>query len=77
LEFSHVGVIIGDDLRYENGQVITDFTKRAKTDKSLNGLIGKVKKGDRLAAQAVDTIIRNTYRTLMSRGMKAQIPEVL
>lgn len=70
LEFSHVGVIIGDDLRYENGQVITDFTKRAKTDKSLNGLIGKVKKGDRLAAQAVDTIIRNTYRTLMSRGMK-------
>jgi DUF2075 family protein/broad-specificity NMP kinase len=70
LEFSYVGVIIGDDLRYENGQVITDFTKRAKTDKSLNGLIGKVKKGDRQAEKDVDIIIRNTYRTLMSRGMK-------
>lgn len=70
LEFSYVGVIIGNDLRYEEDRVITDFTKRAKTDKSLNGLIGKVKKGDRQAEKDVDIIIRNTYRTLMSRGMK-------
>jgi uncharacterized protein len=32
LEFDYVGVIIGDDLRYGNGEVITDYTKRAKTD---------------------------------------------
>lgn len=70
LEFSYVGVIIGDDLRFEKGQVITDFTKRAKSDKSLHGLIGKVRKGDTKAAKDVDIIIRNTYRTLMSRGMK-------
>jgi len=70
LEFSYVGVIIGDDVRFEHRQVITDYTKRAKTDKSLNGLIGKVKKGDHHAAKDVDIIIRNTYRTLMSRGMK-------
>ena len=25
LEFSYVGVIIGDDLRFKNGEVITDF----------------------------------------------------
>jgi DUF2075 family protein len=65
-----VGVIIGDDLRFENGQVLTDFTKRAKTDKSLHGLIGKAKKGDQEASKSIDIIIRNTYRTLMTRGMK-------
>jgi DUF2075 family protein len=65
-----VGVIIGDDLRFENGQVLTDFTKRAKTDKSLHGLIGKAKKGDQEATTSIDIIIRNTYRTLMTRGMK-------
>lgn len=70
LEFSYVGVIIGDDLRFENGKVITDFSRRAKSDKSLHGLIGKVKKDDKQAAKDVDIIIRNTYRTLMSRGMK-------
>ena len=32
LEFDYVGVIIGDDMRYENGMVVTDFTKRARTD---------------------------------------------
>lgn len=34
LGFDYVGVIIGKDLRYENGKIVTDFTKRAKTDKS-------------------------------------------
>lgn len=38
LEFNYVGVIIGDDLRYENGHIVTDYTKRAKTDTSLNGI---------------------------------------
>lgn len=34
LEFDYAGVIIGDDMRYENGHIVTDFTKRAKTDQS-------------------------------------------
>lgn len=38
LEFDYVGVIIGNDLRYKDGQVITDFTKRARTDQSLKGI---------------------------------------
>ena len=70
LEFSYVGVIIGADLRYQDGKVITDFTKRAKSDKSLTGLIGPARKGDSKALCEIDTIIRNTYRTLMTRGMK-------
>ncbi len=64
LEFDYVGVIIGKDMRYQNGQVITDFTKRAKTDHSLKGI--KTTKNYALA----DRIIRNTYKTLLSRGQK-------
>lgn len=30
LEFDYVGVIIGEDLRYEDGHIITDFTKKQK-----------------------------------------------
>ena len=70
LEFSYCGVIIGPDLRYENGRVITDYTKRAKTDKSLNGLKTLCKRSDQLALEKVDAIIRNTYKTLLSRAMK-------
>ena len=71
LEFDYVGVIIGDDLRYENGHIITDYTKRAKTDTSLNG-IKKIAKdqGKEVADKIADNIIKNTYRTLMTRGMK-------
>ena len=70
LEFDYVGVIIGDDLRYENGKVITDFTKRAKTDQSLKGIKTLYKENPRKAQAVADEIIKNTYRTLMTRGMK-------
>ena len=71
LEFDYVGVIIGDDLRYENNHIVTDYTKRAKTDTSLNG-IKKIAKeqGQQVANKIADNIIKNTYRTLMTRGMK-------
>lgn len=70
LEFTYVGVIIGNDLRYENGKVITDYTERAKTDKSLDGLKTACKKNDQSALKKADEIIRDTYKTLLSRGMK-------
>lgn len=70
LEFDYVGVIIGMDMIYRDGKVITDYTKRAKTDKSLNGLLGKCKKRENEALALADKIIRNTYRTLMTRGQK-------
>jgi DUF2075 family protein len=64
LEFQYVGVIIGKDLRYENGEIVTDYKARAKTDKSLNGL-GKLSN-----KSIADTIIRNTYKVLLDRGLK-------
>ena len=70
LEFEYVGVIIGDDLRFENGKVITDFTKRAKTDTSLKGIKSLYIKDPQRASSISDEIIKNTYRTLMTRGMK-------
>ena len=70
LEFDYVGVIIGDDLRYENGHIVTDFTKRASTDQSIKGLKGMYKKDTATALERADEIIKNTYRTLMTRGMK-------
>ncbi len=70
LEFSYVGVIIGEDLIFRKGQILTDYTKRAKSDKSLDGLKGPAKQGDIPALKKIDRIIRNTYRTLMSRGMR-------
>lgn len=70
LEFDYVGVIIGDDLRYENGKVVTDFTKRAKTDQSLRGIKKLYKENPKEAETIADELIKNTYRTLMTRGMK-------
>ena len=69
LEFDYVGVIIGNDLRYEEG-IITDFTKRAITDKSLFGIKGMFKKDPEKAKKVADEIIKNIYRTLMTRGQK-------
>ena len=65
-----MGVIIGNDMRYEKGKVITDFTKRAKTDQSLKGIKSMYREDSTKALAVADEIIKNTYRTLMTRGMK-------
>lgn len=70
LEFEYVGVIIGDDLRFEDGHLVTDFTKRARTDQSIKGLKKMEKEDPERAHELADEIIKNTYRTLMTRGMK-------
>lgn len=70
LEFEYAGVIIGDDLQYRDGHVITDYTKRAKTDQSLKGIKKLAKENPEKAQKEADLIIRNTYRTLMTRGQK-------
>lgn len=64
LEFDYVGVIIGKDLYYQDGIVRTDSTKRANTDRSLWGI--KSNENYDLAKN----IIKNTYKTLLSRGQK-------
>lgn len=70
LELDYVGVIIGPDLVVRNGVVITDPTKRASTDQSLKGLNKLITENKDEALKKADMIIKNTYRTLMTRGMK-------
>lgn len=69
LELDYVGVIIGDDLRMGPDGPMSDVTRRARTDHSVRGLT-KVFPDPKDAQRAADEIIRNTYRTLMTRGMK-------
>lgn len=63
LEFDYVGVIIGNDLRVENGKIVTDKTKRAKGDASIYG-------ANKFPSTHIDKIIKNTYKTLLTRGQK-------
>ncbi len=70
LEFDYAGVIIGDDMIYRDGHIVTDYTKRAKTDQSVKGIKKMAKEDPAKAAETADMIIKNTYRTLMTRGMK-------
>ena len=70
LELDYVGVIVGPDLSYKNNRVVTDAFKRSPNDQSLKGFKAMVSKNPKQARQIADAIIKNTYRTLMTRGMK-------
>lgn len=70
LEVDYIGVIIGPDLIVRDGKVITDPNARDRHDKSIRGHKALAKKDSQKALKATDLIIKNTYRTLMTRGMK-------
>jgi DUF2075 family protein len=70
LELDYVGVIIGADLTYRDGQLITNASKRASSDQSVKGLKKLASANGAKAKQLADLIVKNTYRTLMTRGMK-------
>lgn len=70
LELDYIGVIIGKDLLYRNGKLQTFPDNRARTDQSLKGYKKLLKTDPDLARKRSDAIIRNTYRTLMTRGQK-------
>lgn len=70
LELDYIGVIIGPDMRYENGQIVTDVTKRSINDQSVKGFKSLIAQNRHKAFQEADEIIKNTYRTLLTRGMK-------
>lgn len=70
LEVDYIGVIVGPDLVVRDNRVITQPNKRASTDRSIHGWKGLVKKDPVNANARLDAIIKNTYRTLMTRGQK-------
>lgn len=70
LEVDFVGVIVGGDLTVRGGKIITTPSARSKMDKSLHGYIKDRVENPKAADKKADSIIKNTYRTLMTRGMK-------
>jgi len=70
LEVDYIGVIIGPDFVIRDGQVVTNAAKRAKTDSSIKGYKTLLKTKPEEAKKKADVIIKNTYRTLMTRGGK-------
>jgi len=70
LELDYVGVIIGPDLIVRDGEIQTDGRKRSSMDRSVRGIRKLYKEDPETAKREADEIIKNTYRTLMTRGMK-------
>jgi DUF2075 family protein len=70
LEVDYVGVIIGPDLVMKDGHLQTNPEARDRFDKSINGYKKELEIDPRNAREKIDRIIKNTYRTLMTRGMK-------
>ena len=70
LEVDYIGVIVGPDLIAEHDVIVTRPLARSKHDKSLSGYKKLLKANPEEANRKADLIIKNTYRTLMTRGMK-------
>lgn len=70
LEVDYVGVIIGEDLIVRDGIVLVNPNKRDGNDSTVFGHKKLMKENPLYAKDLLRNIIKNTYRTLMTRGMK-------
>lgn len=70
LELDYIGVIIGDDFVIRNGVTVTNAGNRSSMDRSIRGYKSMLKADPEEAKRLTSEIIRNTYRTLMTRGQK-------
>ncbi|WP_395685790.1 DNA/RNA helicase domain-containing protein [Caenimonas koreensis] len=70
LELDYVGVIIGDDFVVRGETIVCRAEKRSRHDRSIRGWKAARKHDPSGTKARLDSIIKNTYRTLMTRGMK-------
>jgi DUF2075 family protein len=70
LELDYVGVIVGPDLLVRDGRLVTVPENRSRQDRSIRGYKRLLQVDPVATRSRLDRIIRNTYRTLMTRGMK-------
>ncbi len=70
LEVDYIGIIIGADLLVRDGIVLTDPSKRDRNDRTVLGWKALLQKDPDGGKDKLRSIIKNTYRTLMTRGMK-------
>lgn len=73
LEGDYMGVIIGPDLIARDGRLVTDPAARARTDQSLRGWKRAAREDRDSTLLRTDVLIRNTYRTLLTRGMRGTL----
>jgi DUF2075 family protein len=70
LEVDYIGVIVGPDLIARGGEIVTIPERRSRQDQSIKGYKKELRERPVEAHRKADAIIKNTYRTLMTRGMK-------
>lgn len=70
LEVDYIGVIIGPDMVIRDGKWLCRSDKRARSDKSIFGIKSLIQRDPIHGQEMANLIIKNTYRTLMTRGMK-------
>lgn len=70
LELDYIGVIVGPDMIARDSKILTDASKRSKQDASLKGYKRLLQEEPVNGQYKLDIRIKNTYRTLMTRGMK-------
>ena len=68
LELDYIGVLIGPDLMIRDGKVVTDVMARASADTTVRGRKKLLQSPE--GRMKLDMIIKNTYRTMMTRAMK-------
>jgi DUF2075 family protein len=70
LEVDYIGVIIGEDFIVRDGIVLIDPSKRDSNDSTVRGYKAMMKNNPMHTKELLRGIVKNTYRTLMTRGMK-------
>jgi len=70
LELDHVGVIFGEDLVVRDGRIVTQPEKRSRNDSSIRGYKKMLREDPDRARREGRAVVLNTYRTLMTRGLK-------
>jgi hypothetical protein len=70
LEVDYIGVIVGPDMIVRDGKVLVDPKKRSSMDKSVHGYPSLLKSNPEAAKERIRQLIKNTYRTLFTRGLK-------
>ena len=70
LELDYIGVIIGEDLVVRDGRLVTQPDERSRHDQSIRGYKTWRRRDREAADAAARMIILNTYRALMTRGLK-------
>ena len=70
LELDYVGVIVGADMVVRGERIVTQPEERSTMDRSIQGWRALKKVDAKGTKERIDGIVKNTYRTLMTRGQK-------